>query len=100
MKQVTKQNMEQTIKQSRQYFAEVAENWDRMRSVYFTEAMRDTAIALVDFPPAAKVADVGTGTGFMIRGLAPLVGLVYGFDQSPEMVAVARRNLEEFDNVC
>jgi ubiquinone/menaquinone biosynthesis C-methylase UbiE len=81
------------------YFAGVAESWDEMRSGYFTEEMRDAAIERTGLSPQAKVADVGTGTGFMIRGLAPRVCCVYGFDQSPEMVAVARRNLAEFDNV-
>ena len=45
------------------------------------------------------MADVGTGTGFMIQGLAPLVKKVYGFDASAEMLKVAARNLEGFDNV-
>lgn len=81
------------------YFARVAEDWDEIRSGYFTEEMRDAAIALAQLTPAAIVADVGTGTGFVIQGLAPLVAKVYGFDESPEMLQVAKRNLNAFDNV-
>ncbi|UCH98262.1 MAG: methyltransferase domain-containing protein [Candidatus Aminicenantes bacterium] len=87
------------MKESRVYFADVAENWDEMRAGYFTEAMRDAAIARANLPPGAVVADVGTGTGFMIQGLATRATAVYGFDESPEMLAIARRNLGTFSNV-
>ena len=51
------------------YFAEVAGDWDEIRSGFFTEAMRDAAIRKANLPSDAVVADVGTGTGFMIQGL-------------------------------
>jgi ubiquinone/menaquinone biosynthesis C-methylase UbiE len=84
---------------SNPYFAEVAEQWDEIRSDYFTEHMRDAAIAKANLPPNAIVADVGAGTGFVATGLASRAAHVVGFDSSPEMLAVARRNLAQFDNV-
>lgn len=87
------------MRASRAYFADVADDWDELRTGYFTEAMRDAAIARARLTPDAVVADVGTGTGFVIRGLAPHVARVFGFDESPEMLAVARRNLAAFENV-
>ncbi|MCP4358063.1 MAG: class I SAM-dependent methyltransferase [Chloroflexi bacterium] len=84
---------------SKDYFAQVAEDWDEIRSGYFSEEMRDAAIGLTHLTPDAIVADVGTGTGFVIQGLAPYVAEVYGFDESPEMLEVARHNLVGFDNV-
>ena len=87
------------MSESKEYFAHVAEDWDEMRAGYFTEAMRDAAIARACLAPDAVVADVGTGTGFVIQGLAPHVARVYGFDESAEMLDVARRNLTAFDNV-
>ena len=84
---------------SNPYFAEVAEQWDEIRSGYFTEHMRDTAIAKAQLPPNAIAADVGTGTGFVAAGLAAQAAHVIGFDASPEMLAVARRNLAQFNNV-
>src|SRR5512139_886517 len=84
---------------SNPYFAEVAEQWDEIRSGYFTEHLRDAAIARAHLPPDALVADVGTGTGFVAAGLASRADRVIGFDASPEMLAVARRNLARFDNV-
>jgi ubiquinone/menaquinone biosynthesis C-methylase UbiE len=85
--------------ESREYFADVAVDWDEMRAGYFIETMRDAAIARAHLTSDAVVADVGTGTGFVIQGLAPTVAKVYGFDESPEMLAIARRNLAAFGNV-
>ena len=84
---------------SNPYFAEVAEQWDEIRSDYFTEHLRDAAIDKAHLPANAVVADVGTGTGFVAAGLASRAAHVIGFDASPEMLAVARRNLAQFDNV-
>ena len=81
------------------YFAAVADQWDEIRSGYFTEQMRDAAITKADLPPKAVVADVGTGTGFVAQGLASRAAKVIGFDASPEMLAVARRNLAALGNV-
>jgi arsenite methyltransferase len=81
------------------YFAQVAEKWDEIRSGYFTEHMRDAAIARAKLPPNAVVADVGTGTGFVAAGLASQAATVFGFDASAAMLEVARRNLAPFANV-
>jgi arsenite methyltransferase len=84
---------------SNAYFAQVAEQWDEIRAGYFTEHLRDAAITKANLPANAVVADVGTGTGFVAAGLAPQAAQVYGFDASPDMLAVARRNLAGFSNV-
>jgi len=84
---------------SNPYFAQVAEQWDDLRSGYFTEHMRDAAIAKAHLPPTAVVADIGTGTGFVAHALAAQATHVYGFDASAEMLEVARRNLAPFSNV-
>lgn len=76
--------------ESRIYFAGVAEEWDQLRSGFFTEAMRDAAIKKADLPQGVVVADVGTGTGFVLEGLVELAHSLVGFDESPEMLAVAR----------
>ena len=76
--------------ESRDYFAQVAGEWDRLRSGYFTEAMRDAVIRKANLPRDAAVADVGTGTGFVLQGLVGKTGSLVGFDESPEMLDVAR----------
>ncbi len=84
---------------SQTYFSSVANQWDEIRAGYFTEHMRDSAIAKADLPTNAVVADIGTGTGFIAAGLAPRVGKLYGFDANAEMLEVAKKNLASFPNV-
>lgn len=64
-----------------------------------SEAVRDAALVKGALHPAAIAADVGAGTGFITRGLAPQVARVYAIDSSPEMMHVARRNLAAFATV-
>ena len=70
-----------------------------MRQSYFTEEVREAAIGRANLAAGSVVADVGTGTGFMLAGLAPLVKKAHGFDSSPEMLEVAKRNLAGTENV-
>ncbi len=84
---------------SRAYFARVANEWEEIRSGYFTATMRDTAIERAQLPPGAVVADVGTGAGFVIDGLLPLASRIVGFDASPEMLAVARNKFADMEQV-
>jgi ubiquinone/menaquinone biosynthesis C-methylase UbiE len=77
------------------YFRENAPHWDRIRSLYVDE--REVEAALSEIVAAAAprdLLDIGTGTGRMIEVLAPGVGSVLGVDQSREMLAFARVNLE------
>ena len=88
-----------TTANSNAYFAQVADQWDEIRAGYFTEHTRDAAIAKAQLPENAVVADVGTGTGFVAHGLAQRAAHVIGFDASPDMLAVAQRNLSNLNNV-
>jgi ArsR family transcriptional regulator len=77
------------------YFRENAPHWDHIRSLYVDE--REVEAALVEIVAAAAprdLLDIGTGTGRMIEVLAPRVGQALGIDQSREMLAIARVNLE------
>ncbi|HVH77748.1 MAG TPA: metalloregulator ArsR/SmtB family transcription factor [Stellaceae bacterium] len=77
------------------YFSENAANWDRIRSLYVDE--REVEAALCEIIAQATprdLLDIGTGTGRIIEVLAPQVGHALGIDQSREMLAVARVNLE------
>ena len=70
-----------------------------MRSEYFTEHMRDTAIERTRLPHNAVVADIGTGTGFVAAGSPAPRAMVYGFDASPQMLEVHAKNLAAFPNI-
>lgn len=82
-----------------EYFRQNAGSWDAMRSGYFGEAVRETALAKSYLRPEMVVADVGSGTGFMAAGLAPLVRRVYVVDGAETMLEVARKNLSAFTNI-
>jgi len=77
------------------YFRENAPRWGEIRSLYIDE--REVEAALVEIIAAAAprdLLDIGTGTGRIIEVLAPRVDHALGIDQSREMLAVARVNLE------
>ena len=82
---------------TQQYFSTVAPQWDELRAGFFTAAMRDDAITRANLPPGAIVADVGTGTGFVLQGLLPFARRLVGFDASAEMLDVAAGNLANAD---
>ncbi len=84
---------------SQEYFAEHAGEWDRMRARFFADGLRDVAIAAAFLRPEMEVADVGSGTGFMVEGLAPLVRSVVAIDSSPQMLGVAREKFAAAANV-
>ncbi len=79
----------------RQYFDDVAEDWDAMRTVYFDDSLRESAIEAACLEPHMTVADIGTGTGFMAIGLAPLVAHVIGIDTSGGMLKMAGENIRQ-----
>jgi arsenite methyltransferase len=88
-----------TTNPSAPYFEKVANQWDNLRSSYFTEAVRESAIQKAYLHPEMTVADVGAGTGFVTAGLAPLVKHVHVLDGSAQMLEVARKNLAAFQNL-
>ena len=56
------------------------------------QEMRQTYLRDIDFPPDAKVLEIGCGTGAVARAVAawPNVGAVVGVDPSPYLVEKAR----------
>lgn len=81
--------------QAASYFAQHAEEWDRIRSLHVPESRVEAAILdLVGDLRIETLLDVGTGTGRMLELIAPKAGRAVGIDVSPAMLAVARANLE------
>lgn len=87
---------------SKQYFAQVAGDWDRLRAGFFSTALRDTALRLAGLAPGGcpghitqhitgqTAADLGAGTGFITEALLEAGLSVACVDQSPEMLCELR----------
>jgi ArsR family transcriptional regulator len=74
-----------------EYFALNAERWDHIRSLQTEEAEVERAIGAAAGPgPFERLIDLGTGTGRMLRLLAPLARRSLGLDLSHQMLNVAR----------
>jgi ubiquinone/menaquinone biosynthesis C-methylase UbiE len=71
---------------TRQYFNDVAPQWDDMRKQFFGEGVRRAAIAAADIRPETIVADVGTGTGFLAEAAIDRGAHVIGVDISEGML--------------
>jgi ArsR family transcriptional regulator len=77
------------------FFARLAPDWDRIRSLHAPEATVEAAVLeAVGSKPIRSLLDLGTGTGRMLQLLAPKASRVVGLDASHAMLAVARANLE------
>ncbi len=80
---------------ARRYFAENAGDWDTIRALHVAEDRVEAAIRkAVGDNPFDSLLDLGTGTGRMLELLAPLYSRAVGIDASPNMLAVARANLD------
>lgn len=84
---------------SKPYFEAVADQWDGIRSAYFTTEVREAVIRKAYLHSDMVVADIGAGTGFMSAGLVDKVTAVHVVDGSAAMLAEARKNLAQFDNI-
>ncbi|MDJ0950675.1 MAG: metalloregulator ArsR/SmtB family transcription factor [Alphaproteobacteria bacterium] len=77
------------------YFRENAARWDKIRSLYVDEAeVERVVIDRLSEQPIDDLLDIGTGTARILELLGDRVQRGVGIDQSREMIAVARANLE------
>ncbi len=76
---------------SKDYFDHVAGQWDEMRKSFFSEAVRNKALAAIGAQPGKIAADIGAGSGFITAGLIRAGLHVIAVDQSEMMLDVMRR---------
>ena len=76
---------------SKNYFNTVAGQWDAMRRGFFSEGLRDKALAQAGIVAGKIAADLGAGSGFISEGLLARGVQVIAVDQSAEMLAVLRQ---------
>lgn len=82
--------------QAESYFRENAARWNEIRSLHVPES--DVEQAVLDIAGERRFdchVDIGTGTGRILSLLAPQVERGIGIDMSPEMLAIARTQIEQ-----
>jgi len=83
---------------SQKFFSSAAGQWDRLRGELFgSRADIMGFLGLID--ESWTVGDLGCGNGQLSELIAPYAGSVVAVDDSPAMIAAARKRLVPFDNV-
>ena len=76
------------------YFAENAERWDEIRSLYVSESAVEAAIVqAAGEGPFRRIVDLGTGAGRMLTLLGGKASSALGLDLSRQMLNIARSNV-------
>ena len=83
---------------SRSFFAGVAGEWERLRTELYGDRFTGAALHAL-LPGSWVVADLGCGSGAVTVELAPHVARVIAVDNSPEMLAAAKRRAGKLANV-
>lgn len=82
---------------SKAYFNQVALEWDKMRTKFFSEDVREKAYAIAGVHKGEQAADIGAGTGFITEGLRQKGLHVIAVDQSETMLEELKRRFDGID---
>jgi len=74
----------------------MAENWDDMRTSFFSEEVREVAYTLANIQKGNIAADIGAGTGFMTEGLLKAGLKVVAIDQSENMLDSMKQKFKDY----
>lgn len=84
---------------SKDYFDQVAHQWDSMRQSFFSDRVREKACTVADVQAGQVAADIGAGTGFMTEGLVQRGLHVIAVDQSEAMLTAMREKFATVENI-
>ena len=85
--------------ESKNYFDEVAPEWDRLRESFFSKAVRDKALSVAIVHPGQIAADIGCGTGFITEGLVQRGLEVIAVDGSQAMLSEMKQKFAGQDSI-
>lgn len=84
-----------------EYFDNVAVDWNKMRSEYFKDEVREKILGKIDVKNKV-IGDLGCGTGFISLGLADKgADIVFAIDQSFNMLNELKKEISKknFNNI-
>jgi len=76
---------------SKEFFDQIAGQWDEMRTRFFSENVREKALKIAGVEKGQTAADLGAGSGFVTEGLLREGLRVIAVDQSEEMLREMER---------
>jgi len=87
------------IMKDKKYFDGIAAQWDKMRSAFFSQGVREKAISVANVEPGKIAADIGAGTGFITEGLIQKGLKVIAIDQSEAMFVEMRKRFKDIEAI-
>jgi ubiquinone/menaquinone biosynthesis C-methylase UbiE len=75
---------------SKEYFDDVASEWDELRREFFPDSVREKAAVAAGVKPGSVAADIGAGSGFITDELLRHGARVIAIDQSEAMLEVMK----------
>ena len=73
------------------YFNQVADQWDNLRQAFYSETVREAALAAAGVQTGEHAADIGAGSGFVTEGLTAAGLSVAAVDPSERMLDIMRQ---------
>ncbi len=87
------QNYVNDENQVKEYFNQIAPQYNEQRRVVYGDALRQIIFGQVKIDKDNTVADIGAGTGYLTLELAKRAARVIAVDNSPQMLSIAREEV-------
>ena len=84
---------------SKDYFNQVADQWDSIQASFYSEKVRDRALATAAVRSGGIAADIGCGSGFITEGLIRAGLHVIAVDQSEAMLAQMKSKFADIPDI-
>ncbi len=84
---------------SKDYFDQVASEWDQLQAKFFSTTIREKAFALAKVKEGELAADIGAGSGYITTGLLEKGLKVIAVDQSHAMLDMMRAKFKSNPNI-
>ena len=84
---------------SKPYFDDVAKQWDKMRTNFFSEEVRKKALETAGVQKGQVAADIGAGTGFITEALVQEGASVIAVDQSEAMLEAMKKKFSGIQGI-